>query len=145
MVIQRLLYTKHASSIFCSNYRLSFYCVSFRKHKRSYQQKKVFPTLKELFISVTMKHIYMTHILSNKCTQQNIQSISKQNLDLGFPSIHTRTLMYLTYRVLANVINEEKEILNRGLIPFGFIIIIVRENGNETIVQNNISEKIEDQ
>ena len=49
--------------------------------------------------------------------------------------------MYLTYRVLANVINEEKEILNRGLIPFGFIIIIVRENGNETIVQNNISEK----
>ena len=38
------------------------------KHKRSYQQKKAFPTLKELFISVTMKHIYMTHILSNKCT-----------------------------------------------------------------------------
>ena len=49
--------------------------------------------------------------------------------------------MYLTYRVLANVINEEKEILNLGLIPFGFNIIIVRENGNETIVQNNISEK----
>ena len=43
------------------------------------------------------------------------------------------------------LLTKKKEILNRGLIPFGFIIIIVRENGNETIVQNNISEKIEDQ
>ena len=39
------------------------------------------------------------------------------------------------------LLTKKKIFLNLGLIPFGFNIIIVRENGNETIVQNNISEK----
>ena len=73
MVIQRLLqnYIQNMHRQFSAaitDYHFTVSPFGIEKHKRTYQQKKAFPTLKELFISVTMKHIYMTHILSNKCT-----------------------------------------------------------------------------